>query len=601
MASSNNESSPLYKDPLQIINRRVSDLLSRMSLAEKAGQLFHTMITMGPDGTLAGPNPYLHTRDTKEMITEQFISHFNLVGPIVDPSDAAKFNNALQACARETRMGIPITLSTDPRNHFSEHLGTRFKAGAMSLWPEPLGFAATRDISLVERFADIARQEYLAMGLRQALHPQIDLCTEYRWIRTNATFGEDAHLTGEIVQAYIRGFQGPKDTGEVRSQSVSTMAKHFPGGGPQMNGEDSHFEYGREQVYPGKQIDYHLEPFKKAIQAGVREIMPYYSMPVGTEWEEVGFAFNKSVITDLLRHELGFDGVVCTDWGLLSDVTLLGQEMPARAWGCEHLTNLGKAYRVLEAGCDQFGGECCPEVILALVEKNLIPESRIDESVKRILRDKFTLGLFDTPFVDIDAAGQIVGQPLWQQEGELAQRRCYTLLENKANILPLPRKLSDKRIYIEGIDPVVVQTRGLKVSPSIEGADIALLRLRCPYENRPGGFEKLFHAGPLEYSAEEKERQADIFRKCPATIVDMYLDRPAVMPEIIRQADAVFASFGSSDDAFLDVVFGMAQPEGKLPFDLPSSMRAVANSRENVPFDTEDPLFKFGFGLRYTR
>ena len=114
-------------------------------------------------------------------------------------------------------------------------------------------------------------------------------------------------------------------------ESVAAMTKHFPGGGPQKDGEDPHFAYGREQVYPGQQMEYHLQPFRAAIDAGTSQMMPYYGMPVGTEWPEVGFAFNKPVITTLLREELGFDGIVCTDWGLIGDSVILGQPMPARA------------------------------------------------------------------------------------------------------------------------------------------------------------------------------------------------------------------------------------------------------------------------------
>lgn len=138
----------------------------------------------------------------------------------------------------------------------------------------------------------------MAVGIRAALHPQIDLATEPRWARHAHTFGEDSGLTARLGAAYVRGLQGEKPGKE----SVSAMAKHFPGGGPQLEGEDPHFSYGREQVYPGDRFDLHLEPFKAAIAAGVRQLMPYYGMPVGTEHEEVGFGFNKSVITGLLRE-----------------------------------------------------------------------------------------------------------------------------------------------------------------------------------------------------------------------------------------------------------------------------------------------------------
>ncbi len=158
------------------------------------------------------------------------------------------------------------------------------------------------------------------------------------------------------------------------------MTKHFPGGGPQQDGEDPHFAYGREQVYPGGQFELHLKPFEAAFEAGTRQIMPYYGMPVGTEYEEVGFGFNKSVITGLLRERYGFDGIVCTDWGLINDAAIFGQPFPARAWGVEHLTPRERMLKVIEAGVDQFGGEACPELLVELVADGSIAEERIDVS-----------------------------------------------------------------------------------------------------------------------------------------------------------------------------------------------------------------------------
>lgn len=599
VASETSQPTPLYRDSGKSIDDRVSDLLSRMTVVEKAGQLFQDMIIMGPGGTLAGPSPEFGIDGTEEVLQHKLMSHFNLLGPIADAKVTAEWYNSLQRYVLEqTRLGIPVTLSTDPRNHFSENVGTGFRAGMMSLWPETLGFAALRDAHLVKKFADIARREYLAVGLRLALHPQADLSTEYRWARIGLTFGEDAELAGDLVQAYIRGFQGEK----LGKESVATMTKHFPGGGPQMNGEDPHFAYGREQVYPGKNSDYHLIPFKKAIEVGASQIMPYYGMPVGTEYEEVGFAFNKGIITGLLKDKMGFDGIVCSDWGLITDTQILGQDMPARAWGCEALSEEERTLKILEAGCDQFGGESRPELIVKLVKDGLILESRLDESVRKLLREKFTLGLFDNPFVDADVAATVVGNAEFVEEGKMAQRKSFTLLTNKNNLLPLEEAgVKTKNVYIEGIKLSVAEARGLKVTSFPSEADIALLRLRCPYEPRPGGFEAHFHAGSLEYLAEEKVRQSKIYQKVPISIVDVYLDRPAVIPEVADQAGALLVSFGSSDDAFLDIVFGAdgIGPQGKLPFDLPSSMEAVSKSREDVPFDTEAPSFQFGHGLTY--
>ena len=579
-----------YRNPILDVDRRVDDLLSRMTLAEKAGMLFQTMIVVG-SGDLSEPSSDFRTNSAEHMIAEQQLSHFNVIRAGDDARTLADWHNRLQRLAATTRLGIPVTLSTDPRHHFTENVGTAAAAGAFSQWPETLGLAAIGSAELVQRFGDMARQEYLAVGLRLALHPQIDLATEPRWSRINGGFGEDADLTGKLVQAYIRGFQGE----QLGPESVSTMTKHFPGGGPQLDGEDPHFAYGREQVYPGDNFDYHLQPFRAAIAAGGSQMMPYYGMPIGTRYDEVGFAFNKPIITDLLRGELGFNGIVCTDWGLVTDTTIMGQPMPGRAWGVEHLDEPSRVEMILNAGCDQLGGEARPELVIQLVEQGRISEDRIDVSVRRLLREKFILGLFDDPYVDPDHAATTVGKAEFVGAGAEAQRRAYTLLINRDQILPLRK---GRRLYLEGVSEEIASRYGEVVSNPAD-ADVALLRLKAPYEPRPGGFEANFHAGSLEFPATERDHHADICSAVP-TIVDVYLDRPAVLTHLADQSAVLFGSYGSSDEAFLDVVFGDVRPEGSLPFDLPRSMAAVIASRSDVPFDTADPVFRFSHGMRYS-
>jgi len=594
VSSTTNTTLP-YRNASLCAEDRVDDLIKRMTLQEKAGQLFHTQLQKGPNGTLDPGNATERRNSTQNLVKEKHMTHFNLIGDVTDVRLNAEWYNRVQELAMQTRLGIPITLSSDPRHAFTENLGTGFAANEFSQWPESLGLAALRDSALVQKFAEIAREEYMAIGIRSALHPQIDLVTEPRWARIANTMGEDANLTSELVVAYLKGFQGE----ELGPHSVTTVTKHFPGGGAMENGEDSHFAYGKNATYPGKNFEYHLIPFKAAIAAGARQMMPYYSRPIGTEYDEVGFSFNKGIITGLLREELGFQGIVCSDWGLITDTVILGQDMPARAWGVEYLNELERAARVLDAGVDQFGGEQRPELIVELVKSGRISEDRLDASVRRLLREKFILGLFDNPFVDVEAAVQTVGNPYFRRLGLEAQRKAYTLLTNNDDILPL-KSATNMKFYIEGIDDSYLEERNLTIVSSPQEADIALVRLQAPYEPRPGGFESRYHAGSLEYNATEKARQAAIYNAAP-TIVDIYLDRPAAIPEIAESAKALLGNFGASPVAFLDVVFGVegSQPMGKLPFDLPRSMAAVEASKEDVPFDTENPVFKFDHGLRY--
>ncbi|KAI6274303.1 hypothetical protein MCOR27_003898 [Pyricularia oryzae] len=581
---------PPYKNSSYSVDERVKDLIKRMTIEEKAGQLFHFMVSQGP------LNDSTRGNSTDTMVAKMLLSHFNLSGDLVDAKETAKFINEVQQLALQTRLGIPVTISSDPRHSFTENLGTGFRAGAFSEWPESLGLAAIRDPSLVRKFAEVAREEYLAVGIRAALHPQVDLATEPRWARLGNTWGENATLTSELLVEYIKGFQGE----EIGPRSVTTVTKHFPGGGPMENGEDSHFVYGKNQTYPGNNFDYHLIPFKAAIAAGARQMMPYYSRPIGTKYDPVGFSFNKQIVTGLLREELGFEGIVVSDWGLITDGVILGQDMPARAWGVEHLSEFERAAMVLNAGVDQFGGEQRPELIVQLVKEGTISEERIDVSVRRLMREKFLLGLFDNPFVDPEAAAKLVGTEEYLRLGKDAQRRAYTLLTNKDEILPLKNTDAATKFYVEGFNATLLEARKFTVVKTPQEADLALLRLQAPYEPRPGGFEANYHAGSLEFSATEKARQAAIYLAVP-TIVDLMLDRPAAVPEIFESAAAVFGSFGSGSEAFLDVVFGQASPEGRLPFDLPRSQKAVEASREDVPYDTENPVFRFGDGLRYTQ
>lgn len=579
-----------YEDPCLQVEDRVDDLVARMTLEEKAALLFHQGLVVPDDGTVGDEPGMVAGPSTRALVAELGLTHFNIYwGP--RPAVLAGWHNRMQEAAERTRLGIPVTISSDPRHGTGDNPATSMSGNGFSVWPEPLGLAATRDEALVEEFADIARREYLAVGIRLALHPSADLATEPRWARASGTFGEDAALTARLVGAYVRGMQGAA----LGRDSVACMTKHFPGGGPQLDGEDPHFAYGREQVYPGGRFDYHLIPFEAALAAGTAQVMPYYGMPVGTEHEEVGFGFNRGVITGLLRERYRFDGVVCTDWGLLSDTVLDGVVWPARAWGVEHLSREERALKAIEAGIDQFGGEACPEVVVELVRSGRVDETRIDTSARRLLRDKFRLGLFDDPYVDPDAAAEQVGSAALLERGLHAQTRSIVLLSNDRGLLPLG---DTRRVYLEAIDPSELPRKATAVDRP-EDADVAIVRLRAPYEPRDGNFvEALFHAGALDFGAEELARLVALMRRVP-TVVDVYLDRPAVIPELAEAAAALLADFGVSDAALLEVVFGRTTPTGVLPFELPSSMDAVRRQLPDVPYDSEDPLFPFGHGLSY--
>jgi beta-glucosidase len=585
----------VYEDAHQPVEARVNDLLKQMTIEEKAGMMFITGALINDDGTIekrpGGKGPAAGLPGVDELMSKKKMNHFNYWAV---PGIAAMANgyNAIQKAAEKSRLGIPVTIASDPRHAFNESIFALSAAG-FSQWPEPTGLAAIGDTALMRQFGDIARQEYLAVGIRESLHPQIDLATEPRWPRIAGTFGEDAELSAKMVTAYILGFQGE----QLDSNSVACMTKHFPGGGPQNKGLDPHFPFQKGQLYPGNNFNYHLIPFEAAFKVHTASIMPYYGVPMDSGREHVGFAYNKAIITDLLRNKYHYDGVVCTDWGLVTDLQMGPVVWPARAWGVENLSTEDRVKRIIDAGVDQFGGENIPEVVVKLVKDGKIAESRIDQSVKRLLRQKFQLGLFDNPFVDAERSTKIVGQPSFMKAGADAQRRAMVLLKNEGKILPLqPQKL---KIYVKNINRDLAGKYG-QVVDNPKDADFAIIRVKTPWipVDTDIPMAKGFHHGDLDFKGLQKDSVLLLLRKVP-TIVDINLDRPAVIPEISANAKALLADFSASDEAVLDIIFGKATPGGKLPFELPSSMEAVKNQKEDLPYDSKNPLYKFGFGLSY--
>lgn len=585
-----------YEDPRLPIEERVEDLLSRLSLAEKAGLMVQSVVSVTNDGAIDGDEIAPRDLSAREIIEERHVTHLN-VHRIPEPRAMARWNNEVQRIAEQAPHGIPVTISTDPRHSFTENWGASFSAEHLSAWPEPLGLGAIGDETTVRDFADIARREYTAIGIRLALHPTLDVATEPRWARQYSTFGQDAETVAKLGVAYVDGFEGEDGLG---AQSVMCMAKHFPGGGPQREGEDPHFDYGKEQDYTGGMFDYHLEPFRRVIARGVPAIMPSYGIPIGLTLdgepvEEVGFGFNRQIITGLLREKLGFDGVVCTDWGLVTESRIGGKVLPPRAWGVEHLSEVERVQKILEAGCDQLGGEEEPGYIIELVESGAIDEARIDESVRRLLRVKFALGLFENPFVDEEAAIGSVGTDEYRAAGHAAQARSMVVLTNGLSssnpALPLRR---GAKVCAEGLADAALKKAGLTPVADPADADANVVRIAAPYDPRDEfALEASFHAGSLEFAPEVAERLQTLSAQAPVILV-VHLERPAIIEPLFPSCAAVLVEFGASDAAVLEVLTGRTRAEGSLPFDIPRSIEAVRTSRVDVPGDYASPLFPAG-------
>jgi beta-glucosidase len=585
-----------YEDARAPLNDRVEDLAGQMNLEEKAGLLFITMAPMNEDGSLCNViswrNPLSWMFESNvSMVAKKKMNHVNTLQS-TSPEAMIAWNNNIQKLAERTRLGIPVTIATDPRHGVPNAPGASIYTPFYSKWCSTLGFAAIGDTTLVREFGDIARQEYRALGFSLTLSPMADLATEPRWARINGTFGEDAELAAKMTKAYILGFQGDS----ITDQSVECMAKHFSGGGPQKDGMDAHFPPGK-QVYPGNNFNYHLIPFEKgAFAAHAAQIMPYYGIPVGQTGEDVGFGYNKQIITGLLRGKYQFDGVVCTDWGLVSDMGILGIVFkPASAHGVEHLTIVERVAKILDAGCDMFGGEAIPDIVVDLVKSGQVSEERINISVKRVLKEKFRLGLFDNPYLKAENAA-IVGNEAFMEKGRVSQRKSLVLLKNDNNILPLK---PETKVYLQGFNEEETK-KYARVCSDLKSADVIVLKLNTPFRAGEGKYfmERIFHQGSLDFPNDEKAKLLKLMQTKP-TITVMNLERPAVFPEINAQSSAVIGDFSSQDDIILDLIFGAFKPTGKLPFELPSSMEAVLKQKEDVPYDSNNPLYAFGFGLSY--
>ena len=620
-----------YEDWRLPVEQRVADLVSRMTVEEKTGLMIHSSLSgfTGPNGEILGlpaaggrggpgrgappaanANRAFQGRANQnnvepmgsanptQLVVERNVRYILVRPNSGEPPDiTAKFHNGLQEMAEASRLGIPIVFSSDPR-----HGGGRGGSGkpVISQWPDQLGLAAARDPELVRQFGQIAAKELRAIGIQCLLGPMADTSTEPRWNRINGTFGEDANLNATLIQAIVEGFQGK----QLGPESVMTVTKHFPGDGPVKDGYDGHNNYGKWTIYPGNRFDYHLIPFRAALEAGTGGIMGGYFIPVGKD--TVGINFSQAMINGLLREKMGFQGLVVTDFL---------RNMP---WGVEKLSEKDRQKTIVLAGVDQIGGDNDPSVILAGVKDGGIPMAVVDRAARRILRPVFQLGLFENPYVDPEQAKATVASERFLAAGYAAQVRSTVLLKNANGVLPAA---AGKKIYVEGIARETAAQFGTVVDDP-RGADLAILRVASPATTYPyggafaggGGRGGAAPASPpplptygitLAYGNAANWTVLDGIRKVAATgtpaVVIVNMDKPVILTEFIDSVAGVLGAFGASDAALLDVVFGKAKPTGKLPFDLPSDMPSVMAQAADVPFDSDDPLFKFGFGLTYGR
>ncbi|SHM36368.1 beta-glucosidase [Cyclobacterium lianum] len=624
-----------YEDWRLPVAQRIENLLSQMHLDEKVGMLLINTLNAAPYGRMdERAVQFVEDEKMTRFIFRNALKNnpsrtggaTGFGGAEITPFEAAQFTNSVQEMAENTRLGIPVIFKSNARNHvdFDARAGINVSAGAFSAWPKESGLAATRDMELIADFANIMAKEWTAVGLRGMYGYMADLSTEPRWYRVHETFTEDSKLASDIITTLVKNLQGES----LNANSVALTIKHFPGGGPQEGGGDPHYDFGKNQSYPADNFDYHLAPFQAAINAGASSIMAYYGIPVGQAYmpNDVGMAFSKGILTELLREKLGFKGYINSDTGIIGD----------RAWGLEDKTVEEQILIAIEAGTDVLSGFNDNQQILDLVQSGKLSEKRVDLSVKRLLREQFELGLFEDPYVDPNRAAYLLGNPAHQRKADIAQRKSIVLLQNKMNLpLSLPAEEDSLLIYTLGVNPEVFEDQswpGIRVQPGdhlpsedeaivpiSDAAEIAIIRVNV---SNSGGREsgRMFGgADPkeldlLSLSAMEGSASWEItpsltdiktiMEKVGAenTVLAIDFRQPYVLDEKsgILNAGAILATFGVTDAALLDILTGKFKPTGKLPFALANKPEAVVEQAPDAPgYPEKDTLYPFGFGLTY--
>ena len=529
-----------YEDWRLPVDERAKDLAKKMTVEQIAGLMLysgHQAIPAKESGfgagtyngkpfSRSGANPWDLSDAQKRFLKDDNLRHVLLVG-VKSPEVAAKWSNEMQAYVEGIGLGIPANNSTDPR-HSGQVAGStvaEFNAGAggeISVWPDGLGMAATFEPELVKKFGEIAAREYRALGIATALSPQVDPATEPRWYRSSMTFGESPALATDMARAYVDGFQTSTGKAEIADgwgyESVNAMVKHWPGGGPEEGGRDGHWAFGKFAVYPGNNFEAQLKPFTEGAfrldgkTAMASAVMPYYTISHNRAKDGTNLAngFSKYIITDLLRKDYKYDGVVCSDWMITADEGKSPGDFYGKPWGVESKSVAERHYIALMAGMDQFGGnnEMGPVIeAYRMGEKEhgkKFMRNRFEQSAVRLLKNIFRPGLFENPYLDTRKSVEIVGNPDFMQEGYSAQLKSIVMLKNKGNLLPVKER---KTVYIPEIyTPSVKDWWGnwskpaLQVPADIElvkkyydvtsdpsKADFAIVFISSPYTNNDGG------------------------------------------------------------------------------------------------------------------
>lgn len=671
-----------YKDWRLSPKERAENLVSLMNIDEKIGMMLINTRKMGlsqddksktsHEGVLdeaiveKGESIFATSKvyGTTHTIENRHLRHF-IHRDNFSPVEMAEWINKMNELCEGTRLGIPCLIASNSRNENGESIfGMNDAVGIFSTWPGTLGLAAAAkgdiknggDASLINQFAKIARDEWDATGIRKGYMYMADTATDPRWQRTYGTFGEDPEFISDAIGRIIDEFQGK----ELGKHSIAMTTKHFPGGGARENGFDPHYAEGKWNLYPtpGSLEDYHLPPFRAAVEHGTSSIMPYYSIPrinksavqefegEDIPFEEVGFTFNHYFLQTILRDKLGFKGYINSDSGIVNNM----------AWGQETKTEAERFAKAINAGTDLVADTNDIENLKKAIESGWISEKRINEANVRLLEEMFTLGLFDDrTYVSPENAAGVVSTPAHWEAAYQAHLKSVTVLKNQNQTLPLTaEKLNDKKVYIETFhkdqkvaDTYTEQARkewkelGIAtLTENHEEADIAILIL----QPKSGNY---FHATPglLELEMVEnktnkaldgseyqettlsgldhlKEVSDSVRNRDGKVIMSVNITLPWILGNVEHLADALVAGYDTFFKPQFEVITGNFQPVGVLPLTLPASEAVIAVdengdcvSRNDVPGydkdkympeglsyayrDSDGNVYKMGHGLKY--
>ena len=504
----------LYEDWRLTPEERAKDLASKLPVERICGLMLYSR-SVDVDSTNLTDKQIAYLKD-------DYIRHM-LVRNVKDAKTAAAWSNTIQAYCEKEPFGVPSNNSTDPRNYTTGKAATgayghepdgEFDPSGtsnISKWPREVGMAATFDPELMRKHAEIVSEEYRAMGITTALSPQADLSTDPRWRRFYGTFSESPALNRDLVREYCDAMQTTVGVrGGWGNKSVNCMVKHWPGGGTGEGGRDAHFGMGKYAVYPGNNFDAHLIPFVDGafnLKGGTKmasAVMPYYTISVGQDptGENVANGFSKYIIQDLLRDKYKYNGVVCTDWGIVKDYQYVYKH-GGKPWGVETLSLAERRLKCFEAGVDQLGGAADNDISIEayeLWEQKYGEQSareRFELSAARILVNIIRVGNFENPYIDPACAEKIVGNKDYVAAGYDAQVKSIVMVKNHSNALPQPVKA---KVYqpLRKVAPMLTHwqkpvagyeeypfgkellSKYFEVVDSPEDADFALVSIKCP-------------------------------------------------------------------------------------------------------------------------